>query len=137
MRGNASGRAEDYLRAVYEIIERKGCARTKDISKELNVKQPSVVEMMKKLHKRRFVVYERYCGVSLTPRGKDVAETVKKRRQTFEKVLELILALKDIASKDVHVLEHSLRPETVLQFMRFVDFIAHASAIGRPKFVGR
>lgn len=36
MRGNASGRAEDYLRAVYEIIERKGCARTKDISNELN-----------------------------------------------------------------------------------------------------
>jgi len=134
---SASGRAEDYLRAIYEIIERKGHARTKDISEELNVRQPTVVEMMKKLHNRGLVVYEKYGGVSLTPRGNDIAEAIKKRRQTFEKFLEIILVPEDIASKDVHVLEHSLHPKTILQFARFVGFITHASATGHPKFVGR
>ena len=46
-----SGRAEDYLRSIYEIVERKGFARVKDIARELNVKPSSVVEMLKKLHR--------------------------------------------------------------------------------------
>jgi DtxR family Mn-dependent transcriptional regulator len=137
MRGSASGRAEDYLRAIYEIIQQKGYARTKDISKELNVQQPTVVEMMKKLHNRGFVVYEKYGGVSLTPRGRDIAEAVKKRYHTFEKFLELVLVPEDIASKDAHLLEHSLHPKTILQFTRFVAFITHASVTGRPEFVAR
>ena len=137
MRESISGRAEDYLRAVYEIVQQKGYACTKDISKELNVQQPTVVEMMTKLHKRGFVVYEKYGGISLTPRGKDIAEAVKKKYHTFERFLELVLVPEDIASKDAHLLEHSLHPKTVLQFARFVSFITHASATGRPEFVAR
>ena len=137
MYGSASGRAEDYLRAIHEIIEQKGCARIKDISKELNVQPPTVVEMMKKLHTKGLVVYEKYGGVSLTSRGKGIVEVVKKRHNTFEKFLKLILVPEDIALKDAHVLEHLLHPKTILQFTRFVDFITHASATGHPKFVER
>jgi len=137
MRGSVSGRAEDYLRAVYEIVQQKGYARTNDISKELNVQQPTVVEMMKKLHNKGLVVYEKYGDVSLTPRGRDIAEAVKKRYQTFEKLLRLILVPENVASKDAHLLEHSLHPRTILQFTRFVAFITHASATGPPEFVAR
>ena len=137
MRGSASGRAEDYLRAIYVIIQRKGYARTKDISKELGVQQPTVVEMMKKLHNRGFVIYEKYGDISLTPQGKDIVEVVKKRHDTFQKFLKLISVPEDIASKDADVLEHLLHPETILQFERFVDFISHASVTGHPKFVER
>jgi DtxR family transcriptional regulator, manganese transport regulator len=137
MRGIVSGRAEDYLRAVYEIVQQKGCARTNDISKELNVQQPTVVEMMKKLHNRGFVIYEKYGGISLTPEGKDIVKVVKKRHDTFQKFLKLISVPEDIASKDADVLEHLLHPETILQFKRFVDFIDHASATGHPRFVER
>jgi DtxR family Mn-dependent transcriptional regulator len=137
LRGSVSGRAEDYLKVIYEIIQQKGYVRTKDISKELNVQQPTVVEMMKKLHNRGFVVYEKYGGISLTPQGKDVVEVVKKRHDTFQKFLKLISVPEDIASRDADVLEHLLHPETILQFQRFVDFIGHASATGHPKFVER
>lgn len=137
MRGSVSGRAEDYLRAVYEIVQQKGYARTNDISKELNVQQPTVVEMMKKLHNRGFVLYEKYGGISLTPQGKDIVKVVKKRHDTFQKFLKLISVPEDIASKDADVLEHLLHPETILQFERFVDFINHAWARGHPKSVER
>jgi DtxR family Mn-dependent transcriptional regulator len=137
MHGSASERAEDYLRTVYEIIQQKGYARTNDISKELNVQQPTVVEMMKKLHNKGLVIYEKYGGISLTPQGKDIVKVVKKRHDTFQKFLKLISVPEDIASKDADVLEHLLHPETILQFERFVDFIGHASAIGHPKFVER
>jgi len=137
MRGSVSGRAEDYLRAVYEIVQQKGYARTNDISKELNVQQPTVVEMMTKLHKRGFVIYEKYGGISLTPQGKDIVKAVKKRHDTFQKFLKLISVPEDIASKDADVLEHLLHPETILQFKRFVDFIGHTSVTGHPEFVER
>ena len=137
MRGTVSGRAEDYLRAVYEIIQQKGYARTNDISKQLTVQQPTVVEMMKKLHNRGFVIYEKYGGISLTPQGKDIVKVVKKRHDTFQKFLKLISVPEDIASRDADVLEHLLHPETILQFERFVDFIGHASVTGHPKFVER
>lgn len=117
-----------------KLLSKKGYARIKDVSKELNVQPPTVVEMMKKLHNKGFVVYEKYSGVSLTPRGKDIAEAVKNRHDTFEKFLKLILVPEGIASKDADVLEHLLHPKTILQFTRFVDFITHASSIGHSKF---
>ncbi|HDH41227.1 MAG TPA: metal-dependent transcriptional regulator, partial [Candidatus Altiarchaeales archaeon] len=53
---------EDYLEAIYNVIRRKGYARTKDISMELNIRSPSVTEMLKKLDDMDLVNYERYSG---------------------------------------------------------------------------
>ena len=92
---------------------------------------------MKKLHNRGFAIYEKYGGISLTPQGKDIVKVFRKRHDTFQKFLKLILVPEDIASKDAHLLEHSLHPKTILQFERFVDFIGHASATGPPEFVAR
>ena len=137
MHESVSGRVEDYLRAVYEIIEQKGYARIKDISRELGVRPSSVVEMMKKLHDRGFVVYEKYGSITLTPQGSGVAEAVEMRHNTFKKFLEIILVPEDVAAKDAHVLEHRLDSKTILQFTRFVEFITRAIATDRPKFMGR
>lgn len=128
-------RAEDYLRAVYEITEKKGYARIRDIARALDVQPPSAVEMMKKLDRMGFVAYEKYGAVTLTSRGEEIARAVIKRHQTFEKFLEIILVPKEIALEDSHLLEHRLHPKTVLQFTKFVEFIT--SAPERPKFVGR
>jgi len=130
-----SRRAEDYLRSIYEIVERKGFARIRDIAKELALKPSTVVEMVRKLHKSGFVRYEKYGGVTLTPRGKEIAEAIKQRHDVFKKFLELLLVPEDVALKDSHILEHQLDPKTILQFTRFVKFITEASE--RPKFIGR
>jgi len=135
MKVSLSRRSEDYLRSIYEIIERKGFARIKDISKELEVRPSTVVEMVKKLHNEGFVRYEKYGGVTLTPRGREIAEAVKERHETFKKFLEILLVPEDIALKDSHILEHQLDPKTIQQFTRFVKFISESSE--RPKFVKR
>jgi len=137
MHESVSGKVEDYLRAVYEIIEQKGYARIKDISRDLEVRPSTVVEMMRKLHDRGFVVYEKYGGITLTLQGRNVAEAVKMRHDTFKKFLEIILVPEDVAAKDAHVLEHRLDSKTILQFTRFVEFITRATSAGRPKFMER
>jgi DtxR family Mn-dependent transcriptional regulator len=130
-----SERTEDYLRAVYEIVERKGYARIKDIAREARIQPPSAVEMMKKLEQMGFIAYEKYGAITLTSKGQEIARAVRKRHETFKKFLEIILVPKEIALKDSHLLEHKLDPKTVLQFTRFVEFIT--SAPEHPKFVGR
>jgi len=130
-----TGRTEDYLRGIHEIIGRKGYARIKDIVKELDVRPSTVVEMMKKLDQRGLVTYEKYGSITLTPQGKEIARAVRERHETFKNFLEIILVPKDVALKDAHVLEHRLDPKTILQFARFVEFIT--SAPKHPKFVGK
>jgi len=121
MRVSVSRRVEDYLRVVYEVVEVKGYARIRDISRALGVKPSTVVEMVKKLHEQGLVVYERYGGVTLTPRGKEIAESVKRRHDVFKKFLELILVPPNVVERDAHILEHQLDPKTVLQITRFVE----------------
>ena len=135
MNSEISGRAEDYLRSIYEIVERKGFARVKDIARELNVKPSSVVEMLKKLQEMNLVIYEKYGGVRLTDKGEELAEVVKRRHETFRKFLELILVPKEVALRDAHILEHRLHPKTILQFTRFVEFITNYT--DRPRFIRR
>jgi DtxR family Mn-dependent transcriptional regulator len=130
-----TARAEDYMRAVYEVIGRKGFARIKDVARELDVKPSTAVEMIRKLNGGSLLVYEKYSGITLTQRGREIAEAVKTRRDTFRKFLDIILVPIDMATKDAHVLEHQLDPKTILQFTRFVEFVT--SAPEHPKFVGR
>lgn len=135
MKEALTGRTEDYLRGIYEIIEQKGYARIKDIVRELNVRPSTVVEMMKKLDHIGLVVYEKYGGITLTSQGEEIARAIRERHETFKKFLEIILVPKDVALKDAHVLEHQLDSKTILQFTRFVEFIT--SAPEHPKFVKR
>jgi DtxR family Mn-dependent transcriptional regulator len=132
-----SGKVEDYLRTVYEIVEMKGYSRIRDISRALGVKPSTAVEMMRKLHERGLVIYEKYGGVTLTPRGKEIAKAVKRRHGTFKKFLEILLVPEDVAAKDAHILEHQLDPKTILQFSRFVEFITQAMETDHPAFVKR
>jgi DtxR family Mn-dependent transcriptional regulator len=130
-----TGRTEDYLRGLYDVVERKGYARIKDIASEVGVQPSSASEMMKKLDRVGLVVYEKYGGVTLTPRGEEAAKAISKRHETFTRFLQIILVPRDIALKDAHVLEHQLTPETILQFTRFVDFIDQSTE--RPGIIGR
>ena len=135
MSTDLSEREEDYLRAIYEVLSQKGFARIRDISTKVGVRPPSAVEMMKKLDRKKLVVYEKYGGVTLTQQGREIAKVISMRHYTFEKFLEIILVPEEIAKRDAHILEHQLHSKTILQFTRFVEFITGAS--DRPRFVGR
>jgi DtxR family Mn-dependent transcriptional regulator len=130
-----SSKAEDYLRTVYEIVAQKGFARIKDIAHGLDVKPPSVVEMMRKLDAKGLVAYEKYGGVTLTGKGREIAEVIENRHETFRRFLGILLVPEDVALHDAHILEHKLNPKTIMQFSRFVDFITKHSE--RPMFMRR
>ena len=115
-----SKRAEDYLRAILEVARGKGYARVKDVADVLNVKPPSVVEMLRKLDALGLVEYRRRDGVVLTEEGAKIAEVVKDRHDAVVALLRMIGVAENVIEEEAHVMEHELRPETILLIKRFV-----------------
>lgn len=126
MPGGLTGRAEDYLKAIYEIVKRKGYARVKDVARKLGVSPSSVTEMVRKLSEKGLVEYEKYEGIRLTARGEEVARAVLERHEVFRRFLKLIKVPEDIVARDSHILEHELHPETVARIARLLSVLTES-----------
>jgi len=114
---------EDYLEAIYILLEERGYARVLDIASRLGVKPPSVTEMLQKMSRLGLVVYEKYRDVRLTSKGRKIAETVVKRHRILKEFLVLLGVDEDIAEEDACGMEHSIHLETVEKLTKFVEFI--------------
>lgn len=119
---------EDYLEAIFHLSRKKNHTRIKEIAEFLNVKAPSVTEMVQKLDKKGLVAYERYGTVSLTKKGREIGKEVSKRHVTIVKLLKILQVPEQIAERDACIIEHNLNPKTVKQFKKFVHFIEAYSA---------
>lgn len=121
-----SRKAEDYLEAILNITDDKGYARIKDVAVSLDLRPPSVTEMVQKLDRLGYVVYRRYEGVTLTEKGRKIALVIKDRHQTLKAFLEIINIPGEIADKDACTMEHELNDITTKQIKNFVKFVETA-----------
>ncbi|WP_286878124.1 metal-dependent transcriptional regulator [Methanosaeta sp. UBA458] len=126
MKSDLSRKAEDYLEAVYVISQEKGHVRIRDICKELGTKPPSVVEMVKKLNDRGYLVYKKNEGVYLTAEGEEIGRIIKDRHDTIFAFLKFIGVPEQVADEDACVIEHELHTKTVEQIKSLVSFIETA-----------
>jgi len=126
MKGKLSRKAEDYLETIFNISQEKGYVRIKDISKQLGVKPPSVVEMVKKLDDQGYVMHEKYEGVFLTQKGEEIGRVVKDRHDTIKVFLTFIGVPEELADIDACTMEHHLHTRTVEQIKNLVKFIEQA-----------
>ena len=78
-------KAESYLEAIFSITEGKVYARIGDIASALGVSAPSAIEMMKKLDDRDFVIYRKYDGVVLTPKGEAIVYELNSKMKKFRR----------------------------------------------------
>lgn len=116
-----SQRVEDYLEAIHNVHNKKGYVRVKDLADQLNIKCPSVTEMLKKLSSLKLITYEKYGGVLLTGKGAEIASTVKDRHDTLVKLLTLAGVSDDTADKDACVMEHHISPQSLEQLKKLVE----------------
>ncbi len=105
--------AEDYLERIHELIEEKGYARVVDIASSLQVKQASVTSMVQKLDELGYLNYEKYRGLVLTEKGRDVACRIQKRHETLSRFFSLLGLTAETQQRDIEGIEHHLSPETV------------------------
>jgi Mn-dependent DtxR family transcriptional regulator len=117
-------RVEDYLEVVYELIKSKGYARSSDIAERLDVKPPSVTNMLQKLDGMGLVVYERYRGLTLTEKGKQMARFSQQKHATITKFLRILGVGEKHVKPDAEGIEHHVHKDTLDRMERFVDFVA-------------
>ena len=117
---------EEYLEVIYELIQEKGYARTIDISSRLNIQPPSVTEMIQRLDENGFLIYERYRGLKLTPKGEELAKSVCKRHETLATFLKIIGVDERIAEEDACKIEHNINTITMDRLTKFVEFVQNA-----------
>ena len=115
-------RVEDYLEVVYELIQRKGYARSSDIAEQLDVKSASVTGMLQKLNRMELIVYERYRGLTLTRSGERLARSIQQKHRTIIKFLQILGVEEKIAKSDAEGIEHHVHKNTIASIRRFVSY---------------
>ncbi|EJL24329.1 transcriptional regulator MntR [Brevibacillus sp. BC25] len=104
---------EDYLERIYNLIEEKGYARVSDIAEALEVHPSSVTKMVQKLDKDKYLVYEKYRGLVLTPKGKKIGKRLVDRHSLLEEFMRVIGLDEEHIYQDVEGIEHHLSWESI------------------------
>ena len=104
--------AEDYLEAILMIFERKGNVRSIDIANELEYSKPSVSIAMKNLRENGYIVMDKDGYITLTDKGREVAERVYERHKLISEGLIKLGVDPRIAEDDACRIEHVISVET-------------------------
>ena len=108
-----SSSTEEYLEALYNLTQGGAAATTSDIAKRLHIAPASVTEMLKKLVNKGYVNHSPYQGVSLTPKGFEIAEKMTRKHRLLESFLHNILHIgNDKVHQEACAMEHALSDET-------------------------
>ena len=117
---------ENYLKAIFHLRNDDNTITVNELSKFLNVKMPSVNNMMKKFALKNWVLYETYKPLKITEEGKkQAALIVRKHRLT-----EMFLVEKmNIGWENVHEIAEQLehvhselffdKMDEILQYPKF------------------
>lgn len=99
-------------------------ARGKEIAKRLKVSRASVTEALRSLSQKGLIHYEPYEVITLTEKGKVVAEDVIRRHEALKEFFIKVLAIDDtIAEESACRIEHAAPPEVIDRLIRFVEFM--------------
>ncbi|WP_102274834.1 transcriptional regulator MntR [Cytobacillus massiliigabonensis] len=113
---------EDYIEQIYILINEKGYARVSDIAENLSVHPSSVTKMVQKLDKDEYLVYEKYRGLILTPKGKKIGKRLVYRHDLLEQLLRLIGVKEEHIYEDVEGIEHHLSWDAIDRVGDLVQF---------------
>jgi len=78
---------ENYLKAIYHLINDNDEVSVNDLSRQLNIKMPSVNSMIKKFADKKWVKYESYKPIKLTESGKKEASLIVRKHRLTEMFL--------------------------------------------------
>ncbi|ANU21277.1 manganese transport transcriptional regulator [Planococcus plakortidis] len=120
---------EDHIEIIYSLIEQKGYARVSDIAEALSVLPSSVTKMVQKLDKDGYLIYERYRGLMLTPKGQKLGKRLLQRHDLLEQFLRLIGVDEDKIYGDVEGIEHHLSWNSIDRIADLVQLLEEDQSV--------
>ena len=113
---------EMYLKAIWHIREKGEDVKISTIAKILNIRQPSVVQMLKKLNAKDLVEYNK-AGVTLTEEGEKIGSSMMRNSRLLEVLMDSALKV-EIDEEMVCGIEHHMNKQ-------FTD--ALCTMLGHPR----
>lgn len=118
---------ENYLKAVFKIIEKHGkSAGTNAVAEAMQTSAASATDMLKRLHEKGLLSHEKYRGVELTAEGRRLATELIRRHRLWEVFL---LEKLGFAWHEVHDMAEQLEHVQSEELIRRLD-----DYLGRPKY---
>ena len=119
-----SSNMEDYLEAIFHISSAKQAARAKDIADRLRVNKSSVTGALRSLSEKGYVNYAPYDIITLTDKGKILAEDVVRRHETLKDFFIKILLLEEDEAEEASCkIEHAISNKILDRIINFVEFV--------------
>ena len=100
---------EMYLKAIWHLNESNSPVKISTIAKMLHVRQPSVVQMLKKLNIKDLVEYNK-AGVSLTENGERIGASMMRNSRLLEVLMDSALKV-EIDEEMVCGIEHHMNKQ--------------------------
>jgi DtxR family Mn-dependent transcriptional regulator len=117
---------QHYLREIYKLQTEDGNVTVTALARRLQVSDPSVSAMVKKLSALELARHERYRGVELTDAGERVALEVIRHHRLLELYLAETLGLDiDDVHDEADRLEHALSEELEGRIDKALGFPTH------------
>jgi len=115
--------AENYLETILILSHRNGSVRSIDIAAELEFSKPSVSVAMKNLREQGCITVDGDGLISLTEKGRKIAEGVYERHTLFTEWLTALGVNERTAAEDACRIEHVISEETFQAIKRHVGKI--------------
>jgi DtxR family transcriptional regulator, Mn-dependent transcriptional regulator len=114
---------EDYLKAIWEMLEEDQMPISARLAEELRVTPPAVTAALKRMTRDGHVRVERSGRIALTQKGRKHAEHLALRHQLAEMLLTEVVGLSWAKAHDeAERMEHAISPEVeALLLKRFGD----------------
>lgn len=104
--------AENYLETILILSHRNSSVRSIDIVNELDYTKPSVSVAMKNLRENGYIDMNTEGYISLTQKGREIAEAMYERHTFLSEWLTSIGVNRKVAAEDACRIEHVISAET-------------------------
>ena len=103
---------EDYLKAIWEMLEEEEIPISARVAEQLGVTPPAVTAALKRMTRDDYLRMDRKGHIRLTAKGRGIAQHLALRHQLAEKLLTEIIGLDWAKAHDeAERLEHAISPE--------------------------
>ncbi|HKV05675.1 MAG TPA: metal-dependent transcriptional regulator [Candidatus Acidoferrales bacterium] len=103
---------EDYLKAIWEIVQEEQVPISARLAEDLGVTPPAVTAALKRMARSGYLRVQRDGRISLSSKGKGVAQHLVLRHRLAEKLLTDVIGLEwSRAHEEAERLEHGISPE--------------------------
>lgn len=117
---HASEMAEDYVEAIFDIIDHSGVCRASDLVQLFKVTHATVNNTVGRLVRDGYVTTEPYRPLELTSKGKTLARKCRERHEIVRTFLLALGVSEATATADSEGIEHHVSPETLKAMRSFL-----------------